>query len=191
MNEIITEKNYPVENIWILKSIVSSFILLVLLGLFFLFDTNIRHVFYFYAISIVIFAIFYVIYAALRKSTFHYSIDVKFLSLQQGILNKQQRHIPYGVIQNIFVKQDLFDRLFGLASLILENASMGAGSQQNEQVKAFGITFNSRKQGTELIGSKGNMVSIPGLSKRNAEALKGIILQKMKENPIEDGQSGL
>ena len=107
-------------------------------------------------------------------------------------MSKQERHIPYGVIQNIYVKQDLLDRLFGLASLAIENASQGAGSQDGNTTKIFGMTFsNQRRQQTEIVGFRGNKVSVPGLTKQNAEVLKGIVLQKMKENPIEDSQSGL
>jgi membrane protein YdbS with pleckstrin-like domain len=191
MNETITEKNYPVESLWILKSILTWLIILVIFGAFFLFGANdARNISN--LVIYIFFAIFSVVYAALRRNTFRYSIDAKFLNLQQGILNKQQRHIPYGVIQNIFVKQDLLDRLFGLASLTLENASMGAGSGQERQSKVFGITFsNKRQQRAEMIGFSGNKISIPGLSKRNAETLKGIVLQRMKENPIDDSQSGL
>jgi len=191
MNEVITEKNYPVENAWILKSALSWLIIIIIFGALFLFEANnIKNI-----SNLVIYlfiGICSVIYAALRKNTFHYTFDAKFLNLQQGILNKQQRHIPYGVIQNIFVKQDLLDRLFGLASLTLENASVGAGSVPEGQVKAFGITLDNRKQQkAEMVGFSGNKVSIPGLSKQNAETLKGIVLQKMKENPIDDSQSGL
>ena len=195
MDGVITEQNYPVEGIWVLKSILGSLIALLVFGSFYLIrlrfgindnDTN------FYLIVFAIFIPFYLVYSALRRATFHYSIDAKFLNLQQGILNKQQRHIPYGVIQNVFVKQDLFDRLFGLASLTLENASMGAGSQQEGQTKLFGLTLSNKKQQrVEMVGFSGNKVSIPGLTKQNAEVLKGIVLQKMKENPVEDSQSGL
>jgi len=198
MNEVITEKNYPVEGIWVWKSILGLLIALAVTGVYLLFFLTgaggvkaIVGVIYNFGIYI-IFAICYVIYAALRRNTFHYSIDSKFLNLQQGILNKQQRHIPYGVIQNVFVKQDLFDRVFGLASLSLENASMGAGSQQEGQAKIFGMTLgNKKQQRNEMVGFSGNKISIPGLKKQNAETLKGIVLQKMKENPVEDSQSGL
>jgi membrane protein YdbS with pleckstrin-like domain len=191
MNEVITEKNYPVENAWILKSALGWLIIIIIFGAFFLFEANsIRSI---SNLAIYLFlGICSVVYSALRKNTFHYTFDAKFLNLQQGILNKQQRHIPYGVIQNIFVKQDLLDRLFGLASLALENASVGAGSQQEGQVKAFGITLGNRnQQRNEMVGFSGNKISIPGLTKQNAETLKNIILQKMKENPVDDSQSGL
>ena len=117
----------------------------------------------------------------------------QFLTLRQGILSKQQRHIPYGVIQNLFVKQDLFNRVFGLASLTVENASQGAGAfTAPQEQKVFGLRVgNQRQQQVEMVGFSGNKVSIPGLTKQNAETLKEIVLQKMKENPIEDSQSGL
>jgi membrane protein YdbS with pleckstrin-like domain len=115
--------------------------------------------------------------------------------LHQGILSKQQRNIPYGVIQNIFVHQRLVDRIFGLASLSIENASQGGGNQNSNNTKAFGITISNqqtKKRGElEMPGFNGNKISIPGLTKQNAEALRELILQKMKDNPVEDNQSGL
>ena len=188
---IITEQNYPIEGKWIFKSILGSSIGVVIFFSFLLFsETNGELLFY-----LAYFAIFFtfnVFYAILSRSNFHYQIDAKFLNIRQGILRKQEKHIPYGVIQNVFVKQDLFDRLFGLASLALENASMGAGVHQAGQTKVFGMTLNNRKRSQiEAVGFSGNRVSIPGLTKQNAETLKNIVLQKMKENPIEDSQSGL
>jgi len=198
MNEIITEKNYPVQGLWVLKSILGSLFALIFFVPYFLIssrlgetskDTEIN----FYVIIIVGLAIFHFIVTILRRANFHYSIEEKFLTLKQGILSKQQRHIPYGVIQNLFVKQDLFDRIFGLASLAIENASQGAGAlAAPQQQKVFGLRIgNQQRQQVEMVGFSGNKVSIPGLTKANAEILKGIVLQKMKENPIEDSQSGL
>lgn len=200
MNEIITEKNYPVQKVWIMKSILGSILSLIILVPLYLSllsgssqsssqnsETSI------YLIIILGFVPFRLITAILRRATFHYSIENDFLTLRQGILSRQQRHIPYGVIQNLFVKQDLFDRVFGLASLTVENASQGAGSLATPQgQKVFGMKVSNRgQQPMEMVGFSGNKVSIPGLTKINAELLKEIVLQKMKENPIEDSQSGL
>lgn len=191
MNGIITEQNYPVESIWILKSILGSIIAVVILSPFFLFGLN-GGEFSIYMIIYLGFIPFNLVITMLRRVNFHYSIEDKFMTLKQGILSKQQRHIPYGVIQNVYVKQDLFDRLFSLASLTLENASQGGGNQSYGQTKVFGMTVSNRKQErTEMVGFSGNKVSIPGLTKSNAEILKGFVLKKMKENPIDDNQSGL
>jgi uncharacterized membrane protein YdbT with pleckstrin-like domain len=192
MEGIITEKNYPIQRLWVFKSILGSLFTLIFVVVYFLIssrlisdDTEMNlfaiRIFGPYVILALGFAIFYFIVTALRRANFHYFIEEKFLTLKQGILSKQQRHIPYGVIQNLFVKQDLFDRIFGLASLTIENASQGAGV----------LAVPQRRQEIEMVGSSGNKVSIPGLTKQNAETLKEIVLQKMKENPVEDSQSGL
>jgi uncharacterized membrane protein YdbT with pleckstrin-like domain len=146
-----------------------------------------------YSFLIIGLAIFRVIVTIFKRANFHYSLEEKFLTLKQGILSKQERHIPYGVIQNLLVKQDLFDRIFNLASLTIENAAQGAGYLTSpRQEKVFGIRISRRQQQqAEIVGFSGNRVSIPGLTKINAEALKRLVLEKMKENPIEDSQSGL
>jgi uncharacterized membrane protein YdbT with pleckstrin-like domain len=188
MEGIITEKNYPVQGLWVFKYMLGPLVALLFFVFYFLSSYPLgkpseKVVISFYIIMIVVFATFHLIVTVLRRANFHYSIDEKFFTLKQGVLSKQQRHIPYGVIQNLFIKQDLFDRVFGLASLTVENASYGAGGAVYPDV--------SRKQRVEMVGFSGNKVNIPGLTKQNAEILKGIILQKMKENPIEDSQSGL
>lgn len=191
MNEVITERNYPIEGKWIFKSVWGpALVLLFLVPYFFIEMATGR--FSFYVIIYLAFVPIHIIIVSLQRANFHYSIEDKFMVLHQGILSKQQRNIPYGVIQNIFVKQDLFDRIFGLASLTVENASQGAGSQNAGTSKIFGMTVsNQKRQQGDTVGFSGNKISIPGLTKANAETLKSIVLTKMKENPIEDSQSGL
>ena len=182
MNEPVTEKNYPIEKKWILKAVWGT-----LLGLVFFIPAFIitwmrgaQNVsgYIFYLGIYLIFTPIHILVVTLQRINFHYSLEDTFIVLHQGIIAKKQRSIPYGVIQNIFVKQDVFDRIFGLATIIIENASQGGG-QGAQTGKADTVGFSS------------NMVSIPGLTKQNAETLKNIILQKMKEHPIEDSQSGL
>src|SRR5438045_1903778 len=107
MNGIITEQNYPVEKVWILKSLTGFIITILILTVFFIFTSfkdgiDLNVVFYLALVPINAFIIM------LRRSNFHYAIEDKFITIKQGILSKQQRHIPYGVIQNIYVKQDIF-----------------------------------------------------------------------------------
>ncbi|MBU1110728.1 PH domain-containing protein [Patescibacteria group bacterium] len=198
MNGIISEKNYPVQGLWVFKSMLGSLLLLIFFVPYSLFSsgpsaTGKYTVTIFYIVIIAGFAIFHFIVTILRRTNFHYSIEENFLTLKQGILSKQQRHIPYGVIQTLFVKQDLFDRIFGLASLTIENASQGAGyPSASQRQRVFGLRIGAQqRQQVEMVGFSGNKVSIPGLVKQDAETLKKIVLQKMKENPVEDSQSGL
>jgi membrane protein YdbS with pleckstrin-like domain len=198
MNEIITENNYPIQKVWIWKSILAYIPSYLLVIAFFVLNGFIvrtdKSVFqsWTFLVIVVLGSIFHIGVIVLRRANFHYSIEDNFLTLNQGILSKQQRHIPYGVIQNIFVKQDLFDRLFGIASLAVENAAQGAGYRAVGNQKVFGImSANQQTRTVDTIGFSGNKVSIPGLLKEDAETLKQMVLQKMKENPIEDSQSGL
>lgn len=170
---VATEKEYPITKLWIFKApIIITAISLVAI------------IFGYYFPYFIIALPFYLIANPLIRANFHYSTEEKFFLVKQGVLSKKQRSLPYGVIQNVLVKQDWFDRVFGLASFSVENASQGGG-------KGFFSGLRSNKQQGETVGSSGNKVNIPGLRKKDAEALKLVLLQKMKENPIEDSQSGL
>ena len=182
MDGIITEKDYPIQGLWILKSIRYSltYFVIIIISLYWSSGEDPESPLHFWIYIVLAVVPFGLILAILNRATFHYSIEPKFLTLRQGIFSRQQRHIPYGVIQNLFVKQDLSDRILGLSSLMVENASSGAF-----------VFVDPKEREMEEVGFYGNRVSIPGLTKANAEILKGIVLQKMKENPIEDSQSGL
>lgn len=182
MNEITTEKNYPIENRWIAKSFLVLIIPLIIILSIFILGLVAGEPDFFLLVYILIMP-FNLLIVFLRKKNFHYALENRFLTLKQGIFSKQERHIPYEVIQHTYIQQDLLDRILGLTSLTIENASSGSGSQN--------IAINSSRKRSELIGFSGNKVSIPGLTKQNAESLKLIVLQKMKENPMGNNQSGL
>jgi membrane protein YdbS with pleckstrin-like domain len=170
----VSEKDYPITKLWIFKAPINIVLVSIIAILF-------GYYFPYLLIALPI----YLIANPLIRANFHYSIEDKFFVVKQGVFSKKQRNLPYGVIQNVLAKQDIFDRIFGLASLRVEDASRGGGGSAR---KSFRLT--SSRQG-ESVGASGNKVNIPGLRKKDAEALKNIILQKMKENPIEDSQSGL
>lgn len=185
-NRPITENDYPVQFTWIYKTMV-PLIFVVFFSILLLLFGFINY----YLIFLILYSPIHFIITILRRNNFHYLIDARFMILKQGIISKQERNIPYGVIQNVFVRQDLFDRIFGLSSLAVENAAQGAGAKERV-TKIFGMTVtNTKKQEAEMIGFKGNKASVPGLKREDAETLKSIILDRIKQNPIEDSQSGL
>ena len=189
MDQITTEKIYPIQSSWILKSIVGTLLaLIILIPLYILivFMKEINNKFAgIYIPLAILFGLVQFIMVVLRVLAFHYSLEEKFIKIKQGVFSRQERNIPYGVIQNIYINRDLFDRAFNLATVVFENASMGGG------VLISASSSSDDKKHIDKIGSHGNSVSIPGLRISNAEALKEQILQKIRENPIEDNQSGL
>lgn len=176
--EIVTEKNYPITKLWIFKAPIIIIVISVVALLF-------GYYFPYLVIALPI----YLIANPLIRANFHYSTDEKYFTVRQGVFSKKQRNLPYGVIQNVLVKQDWFDRVFGLASFSVENASQGGGKGFFGGSKSFRLSGTYNQQQGETVGSSGNKVNIPGLRKKDAEALKLVLLQRMKENPIEE--SGL
>jgi uncharacterized membrane protein YdbT with pleckstrin-like domain len=190
--QIVTENDYPVESSWILKIpvnfLIVTFFIAVFLGLKLLsisILSNEGGVVFLVVMGILVATMVGIgflstIVAALSRDNFHYSVEKEFMVFHQGIISKQQKNLPYGVIQDLIVTQDIADRLFGLASITIENASFGGG-----QVYARG------RQAGALIGFIGNIVVIPGLTIQNAIALRKILLSKMKEYSSVDRMSGL
>ena len=190
MDEIITEKNYPIRNIWLFKRILVALIILPIYFIFFigigngaLFSSGLLLMFFSFILIFGLALGVPVIINILERSNFHYSLDQHFMVLHQGIISKQNRNVPYGRIQGVFVNQGLFDRIFGLASLTIEDFSDGGRSSMDA-----GGYVGSGKSRHEALGFVGSKIHIPGLKKGDAEALKEILLQKVKENPIEDSQ---
>jgi membrane protein YdbS with pleckstrin-like domain len=207
MEEVITEKQYPVQKVWILKPAIPFLPLPIIFAwLFFSFifsfiggkmnsQSNIEIVLKLGMILLgLILCLFLVLlFPELKRRNFHYFLEEKFLTCKQGILSKQERHIPYGVIQNVITKQDFFDRFFNIVTLVIENAAQSGGAlaaMQSRRVLGLMIGTETKHQ-LGIIGFYGNAIHIPGLKKQSAEILKEIVLQKMKENPIDDNQSGL
>lgn len=131
----------------------------------------------------------------LRRINFTYSFDEKFLTIEQGIIAKQKRYIPYAVFQNVLIMQSLTDTLFGFATLRIENAS-GAGMVLPTIAYRPGgfSSFGSRSLGgaslNSFLGAAGNMVNIPGLALKDAQKLKQEVLLKIVQTAHLD-QSGL
>lgn len=180
---VITEKDYCIQPVWVLASSFPSLIVLVV-ALLFTFIASYGSqkadaftdwfMFIFYAV-IVPFNFFMNI---LNRHNFHYSVEDKFINLKQGLISKQNRQFPYGVIQNIILKRGLTDQLFGLASVSIENAAESGGATM--------ISGKQARNAVPVLGFFGNTVKIPGLKLQEAEMLKNLILEKVKANPIHD-----
>jgi membrane protein YdbS with pleckstrin-like domain len=190
MRSIVTEKEYPIRNIWLLKHVIASMVLLVV-AVVLRIQPNER----IQSLSLLIFSFFVlaniplilsVFISILRRSNFHFALEEKFIVLHQGIIAKENRNIPYGRIQSVILNQRMSDRILGVASITIEDFSHRGRSD----IAIDGFVGRGKYR-REMIGFLGNRVHIPGLRKNDAEALKERILQKIKENPIEDSQSGL
>src|SRR2546427_9105849 len=187
MDTTVTEKNYPIRLQWVLKFLG----LVVLISLSFIFlsriGMNLGPHPRFLTWLVVIAGLLPVMNALLLRAAFHYSLGAQFLVVRQGILSTQERTIPYGVIQNLSVDQDVFDRLVGLATLTIEGLSQDRGEVEAASPSLLALSFMSRmgrvyaaspQTRAPQLGFYGNKVRIAGLSVSDAEMLKEMFLQK-------------
>ncbi len=182
MSSPISDKEYPIEPRWTLKHALLIVFILIISSSFVFFDRSDKQedgIIGLEVVSIIFLYLF--ISTVLRKKAFHYTFQDDFLVLEQGIFSKQKRYLPYLTIQNVFLFQGPLDRIFKLACLIIENAAQGENSLENRK----------NRNAFQIIGFYNNRVTIPGLSKQNAEFLKVAVLERIKANPVDTSQSGL
>ncbi len=187
MNQILSDKIYPIQLRWALKEAFKyGLFALVALGLFLAGLHDIRLI-----VGVGV-GVYLIVLQFLLRWTFHYSLEEQFLVIRSGIIAKQERHLPYGVIQNVFVRQGVLDRLFKIASLTIENASQAGHSGRPQPArKWYSVSLHSSSKRNADAMSGGNGVHIFGLSASHAQLLKEALLQKMKENPLMETSSGL
>lgn len=186
--EPITEKTYPVKTRWLVKKTTSYWLLLLamlspiavagdvsagwrLVGLGYL------------SVPLVL-DLFVIANIWLQWRNFHYALAEDFLVVQQGIISKRETHVPYGVIQSVLIRRGVWDRIFGLSTLVAENATQ-AGTSSLDYVGQ-----RSKGNNLKLMGVFGNKVLIPGLMVADAEALKEILLQKSLEKSLSENKGG-
>ena len=157
----ITERVYPISTMWIFKwpiiIIVISFVA-ILFGYYFPY--------------LLILLPFYLISNPFTKSKFHYSVNAESLWVKQGLFSKIENTLPYNNIKNVFVKRDIFDKIFGLGNLYINSSIPEPVDSKSVFSNMFGVNKNANL-------SK-NDVSFIGLRARDAEILKVILLKKME-----------
>lgn len=185
-NKKIDDVIYPVQPVWAFKSTIISLVTLPLIAVYF----------YLRAPSSLIFSVVFMIIFSqltaihfianlLRVRNFHFTFSADYLVFKQGVITKKERQIPYGVIQNITVSQDILDKMFGIANLKIENASQGGS--------LVGSRVNNQQSKTEAnaIGFLGNAVIIPGLAHQNCVYLKQLLERELTTHQTISSGSGL
>ncbi len=96
-------------------------------------------------------AIFFA-YFRLYIKRYYYDCDADFITIKKGVFTPREIHVQYRKIQDVYVDQDLLDRLFGIYDVHIASA-------------------------TSLSGASAH---IDGVDKNVAEDIKNFLLQKIK-----------
>jgi membrane protein YdbS with pleckstrin-like domain len=126
---------------------------------------DIPFLFWIWLAILIIYIAYRVIYLWLWKSHYSYNFGEEFIYMKLGVLSVSEKNMAYNTIQDVKIHQTFIDRLFGVADLIIENASqIGMIPQRRGQVVPQ------------------NGIVIEGLSladaKRIADEVKSVVITK-------------
>jgi membrane protein YdbS with pleckstrin-like domain len=107
--------------------------------------------FFFVALYVLI-MFFYSIYVSAYIKRYYYSEDADFVTIKKGVFTLAEIHVQYSKIQDVYVDQDIVDRMLGLYDVHIASATMGSALEAH----------------------------IDGVNAQNAEGLKNLLLQSIK-----------
>lgn len=77
--------------------------------------------------ALVIYGIIYImlmIWAMLWKKTFSFEFLPQFIQMKEGVIQREEKHVPYRTLQNVLLKRNIIERMLGLSTVVIENAAM-------------------------------------------------------------------
>ena len=86
-------------------------------------------------------------------AVYFYDLTPDFIQIKKGPITPREITIPYERIQDVYVDQDLLDRIFGLYDVHLSSATVSSGMEAH----------------------------IDGVEKQAADGLRGILLETVKQ----------
>ena len=96
--------------------------------------------------------------AIIWKKNFYFEFFPEYVLLKTGIIGRQEKHLPYKSIQNITVSQGLIERMFGIATVKIENAAQGSVPTNNRRqfamsngISIVGQPYNKAQELNEIL----------------------------------------
>lgn len=141
LNEVVSVDTYPISDRWVFVEIVGTLMgnmIMAPLVIAYFFIPNegetlasvvglsLGNAIWLGLLFIITLTILQTSYSLLWKSTFSFNFLPEYIFMRTGIIARQEKHLPYNTIQDVSVNQGIIDRLFGIATIIIKNAS---GSQ--------------------------------------------------------------
>ncbi len=167
---VTLREKYPLEIRKPLKKTVAGFwsylIIIFFIGIFafsFFFSEgksifpkfNFWTILYIFIGITILFMILKYIYEVLYMKYYFYDLVGKNLIIKKGVFSRNEITLPINRLQDVYVDQDILDRIFGLYDVHVSSATIISG----------------------------NLSHIDGLNKENAQAIKNLILSGIhKEN---------
>ena len=153
LTEKVSSREYPLAPAWLTQSIVASLFSSLFFSVLITFyvavpgkDSSesftsvlgISPFVVWFLLYIVSFA-FHIGYALIWRSVFYFEFMPDYILMRTGIISRNETHLPYRAVQDVNVTQGIVERLFGLATVSIENAA--AAQIVGKTLKKSGITI--------------------------------------------------
>lgn len=125
---------------------------------------------------VVLAAVFVVVYQVISYKHFYFTLGADEFSLYRGVISKKRVHVPYRRVQSVDQRASLFQRVFGVCTVLIDTAGGSANKavtvpyltkQQAEWLRA---ELFARKQSVLSASSEGvaygASASAPGIAAR-------------------------
>ena len=157
MNEKISSHNYPISDKWMIVAIFNSIFVSIyftfLLGII-LYRPLIALITSYtdsygdsgsiwLAVGVLFIAIFIisVIRLAIWKKNFYFELTPDYVLRKTSVLGTQETHLPYKSIQDIILRQSFVEKLFGLGTIVIQNAAYSMGGRGARGMRSAGVTI--------------------------------------------------
>ncbi len=128
---IFNSKSYPISTAWLISVFIMKLWAAALFTFFIWFILfGRRTVIYQLSFSqtLIIYVIIYialVVWSILWKRSFYFEFSPQFILMKSGVVSREEKHVPYRTVQNVLLKRTVLDRVFGLSTVLIENAAIG------------------------------------------------------------------
>jgi membrane protein YdbS with pleckstrin-like domain len=165
-----TVEQYPLDRNKIKKKVIEGMIGYSVLFLVLLVGSGIAAVAFkpmFWAVFLVILIIYFGVflielwYQIEYFKRYFYNVEPDFLVIKKGVILPHQTMLPYEKLQDVYMDQDILDRLFGLWDVHVSTATAMSGYAAH----------------------------IDGVKQQNAEAIRKLILDKIRAKGVQNSRN--
>jgi len=159
-NQVPTIRQYPLERVKIIKKFIASEIgYLILFAIIIIFGWGVFAGMGLLIPALLALGVLFLILSAVNYwyqtayySSCYYDIRQRFLVIKKGVFMPRETVLPFEKLQDVYIDQDIYDRMFGIWDLHVSTATLMSGAEAH----------------------------IDGVSLQNGEAMKEILLEKIQ-----------
>lgn len=152
--QMISSKEYPIGARWIQTQAFGAFFLALVVALWAITAVAENTV----AILTIFVVVFFcqMIYKDIWKKNFHFAFLPDYIQLSTKVIGQSEQHMPYRTVQDVIVRQGIIEKMFGLATVYIQNAATmqaGRGKNVSQAIAIPGQTLDGANKIAEIIRS--------------------------------------